>query len=124
MNCPPCAATTTKKRAKKTKRGYTPFFCPHCRCTFNERTGTPFTYLEFPTDIVLLAVLWRLRSQLSLRDVADRHSSREFITTKEPLTIFTFFQWITTISPGVKQDQRIFSKEPNCHNMLEVSYTS
>lgn len=57
MNCPSCAATTTRKRMKKTKLGYMTFFCPQCRCTFNERTGTAFNYLEFPTDIVLLAVL-------------------------------------------------------------------
>jgi putative transposase len=47
MNCPHCTETTTQKRAKKTKLGYTTFFCPKCRCTFNERTGTPFNYLEF-----------------------------------------------------------------------------
>jgi predicted RNA-binding Zn-ribbon protein involved in translation (DUF1610 family) len=57
MDCPHCAAITTRKRTKKTKLGYTTFFCPHCLWTFNERTGTPFNYLEFPTDIVLLAVL-------------------------------------------------------------------
>lgn len=56
MNCPSCMVTTTKKRTKKTKLGSTTFFCPHCRCAFNERTGTPFSYLEFPIDIVLLAV--------------------------------------------------------------------
>jgi cytochrome P450 len=28
---------------------------------FNERTGTPFNFLEYPTDIILLVVLWRLR---------------------------------------------------------------
>ncbi len=36
---------------------------------FNERTGTPFNCLEFPTDVVLLVVLWRLRYKLSLRDL-------------------------------------------------------
>jgi hypothetical protein len=41
--------------------------CPHCRCTFNERTGTPFNFLAFPPDVVLLAVIWRLRYKLSLR---------------------------------------------------------
>ncbi|SRR5258708_1854044 len=71
MNCPYCATADTRKRAKKTKLGYATFFCPNCRHVFNERTGTPFNHLESPTDIVLLAVLWRLRSKLSLRDVAE-----------------------------------------------------
>ncbi|GHO90135.1 hypothetical protein KSF_001830 [Reticulibacter mediterranei] len=69
MICPHCTATVTKKRAKKTKLGYLTFFCPECHSIFNERTGTPFNYLEFPTDIVLLAVVWRLRYKLGLRDV-------------------------------------------------------
>jgi putative transposase len=61
MNCPQCAAITTRKPTKKTKLGDTTFFCPHWLCTFHEPTGTPFNYLEFPTDSVLLALLWRLR---------------------------------------------------------------
>jgi transposase-like protein len=61
MKCPSCMGTPTKKRTKKTKLGYATFFCPECRCAFHERTGTPFNSLEFPTDSVLLAVLWRLR---------------------------------------------------------------
>jgi Transposase and inactivated derivatives len=77
MNCPHCAGTRTKPQAKKTKLGYSTFFCSKCRCTFNERTGTPFNYLEFPTDIVLLAVLWRLRYKLSLRDIAEGTSSSQ-----------------------------------------------
>ena len=36
----------------------------------NERTGTPFNDLQYPTDIMLLAVLWRLRYKLGFRDVA------------------------------------------------------
>lgn len=83
MNCPHCAATATRKRAKKTKLGYTTFFCLHCRCTFNERIGTLFNYLEFPTDIVLLVVLWRLRYKLSLRDIAELFLERGFIFMHE-----------------------------------------
>lgn len=85
MNCPHCAAITTRKRTKKTKLGCTTFFCSHCRCTFNERTGTPFNYLEFPTDIVLLAVVWRLRYKLSLRDVAEIFLERGFVFTHEAI---------------------------------------
>ena len=85
MTCPHCATITTKKRAKKTKLGYATFFCPHCQCSFNERTGTPFNYLEFPTDVVLLAVVWRLRYKLSLRDVAEMFLSRGFTFTHEAI---------------------------------------
>jgi putative transposase len=85
MNCPHCAATTSRKRAKKTKLGYTTFFCLQCKRTFNERTGTSFNFLEFPTDIVLLAVVWRLRYKLSLRDVAEMFLERGFSFTHEAI---------------------------------------
>lgn len=83
MNCPHCVATTVQKRAKKTKLGYTTFFCPRCKHIFNERTGTPFNYLEFPTDIVLLVVFWRLRYKLSLRDLSEMFVERGFVFTHE-----------------------------------------
>jgi putative transposase len=49
MNCPHCAVTTTQQRTKKTKLGYTTYFCQRCQRTFNERTGTPFNYFTHET---------------------------------------------------------------------------
>ncbi len=40
-------------------------------------------YLEFPTDIVLLVVLWRVRYKLSLRDLAEMFLERGFEFTHE-----------------------------------------
>src|ERR1700688_3023610 len=102
MNCPHCAATTTKKRAKKTKLGYATFFCFHCRCTFNERTGTPFNYLEVPSDIVLLVVLWRLRYKLSLRDLAEMFLERGVVFTHE-----TVRDWERRFAPLMTEQLRI-----------------
>ncbi len=42
----------------------------------NERTGTRFNFLEYPPDVVLLVVLWLLRSKLSLRDSAEMFLER------------------------------------------------
>jgi putative transposase len=61
MNCPDCLSTATKEQKKKTALGYRAFRCSICQHAFNERSGTPFNYLEYPTDLVLLVVLWRLR---------------------------------------------------------------
>ena len=83
MNCPHCASTETTERAKKTVMGYRMFWCSQCARTFNQRTGTAFNYLEYPTDIVLLVVLWRLRYKLSLRDVAEMLLERGFAFTHE-----------------------------------------
>jgi transposase-like protein len=42
-----------------------------------------FNYLQFPTDIVLLVVLWRLRYKLSLRDLTEMFLVRGYAFTHE-----------------------------------------
>lgn len=83
MPCPHCASTSTRERPARTQLGYRTFHCLTCRRTFNERTGTPFNQLTFPTDIVLQVVLWRLRYKLSLRDLAEMFLERGFVFTHE-----------------------------------------
>ncbi len=83
MTCPHCTSTTTTELPKRTQLGYRIFRCSACRRQFNERTGTQFNFLEFPTDIVLLVVLWRVRYKLSLRDLAEMFLERGFEFTHE-----------------------------------------
>jgi putative transposase len=83
MNCPSCTSPATKEQSKKTTLGYRTFHCSVCRRSFNERTGTAFNYLEYPTDLVLLVVFWRLRYKLSLRDLAEMFLQRGFVFTHE-----------------------------------------
>ena len=59
------------------------FRCGACRRKSNERTGTPFNYLELPTDIVFEIVLCRLRYNLSLRNLAEMFLLRGFEFTHE-----------------------------------------
>jgi putative transposase len=83
MPCPHCASTTTRERPARTQLGYRSFTCRTCGRSFNERTGTPFNQLTFPTDIVLQVVLWRLRYKLSLRALAEMFLERGFVFTHE-----------------------------------------
>ena len=57
MPSPHCSSTQTIERTKRTQLGSRTFCCHTCTHTFNERICTPFNYLEYPTDIVLLVVL-------------------------------------------------------------------
>jgi transposase-like protein len=50
---------------------------------FMHETSTPFNSLEAPTDVVFLGVLWRLRSKLSLRDIAEMFLERGCVFTHE-----------------------------------------
>jgi len=71
MNGPSCQSAQTRALAKTTDLGYAVYRCRGCRRCFNERTGTPFNFLEMPTDIVFQVVLFRLLFKLSLRDLVQ-----------------------------------------------------
>ncbi len=101
MNCPLCSATTTTQLSKKTSLGYRVFCCKDCHRIFNERTGTVFNHLQFPTDVVLLAVLWRLRYKLSLRDVAEMFLVRGFEFTHEAVR-----DWEARFAPLITEMER------------------
>jgi transposase-like protein len=90
MSCPSCRSKSIAKRRRRTSLGYRVFFCNLCRRQFNERTGTSFNDLQFPTDIVLMAVLWRLRYKLGFRDVAELLLQRGFEISYETIRIWEF----------------------------------
>jgi DDE domain len=63
MWCPHCESTVTSERRERTKLGYRRFRCRACKREFNERTGTRFNYLQYPTDVVWLVVLGEKRDK-------------------------------------------------------------
>ena len=105
MNCPYCASSVLKEQSKRTALGYRTFRCSNCKRTFNERTGTPFNFLKYPTDIVLLVVLWRLRYKLSLRDLTKMYLERGFVFTYE-----TVRDWEMRFAPILAEHMR--TKQP------------
>src|SRR5919108_5062346 len=83
MPCPYCASISAIQRSDHTTLGYRRFRCRDCQRTFNERTGTVFNHLQYPTDVVCLVVLWRHRYKLSLRDLAEMFLQRGIVFTHE-----------------------------------------
>jgi len=81
--CPHCAEAETVEQPRRTALGYRTFRCPICRQVCNERTGTLYNYLQYPTDPVLLVVLWRLRDKLRLRNLAEMFLSRGLVFSHE-----------------------------------------
>ena len=71
MTFPHDESTATTQRSDRTALGYRRFRCRDCSRVFHERTGTLFNRLPYPTDVVCLVLLWRCRSKLSLRDLAE-----------------------------------------------------
>jgi transposase-like protein len=101
MHCPHCSSSSTSQLSRKTSLGYKAFRCRECHRVFNERTGTAFNHLQFPTDIVLLVVLWRLRYKLSLRDLAEMFLERGFEFTHE-----TVRGWEERFAPLITEQLR------------------
>ena len=66
MRCPYCVSSATTERPDRTELGYHRFRCRDGQREFNERTGTPFNRLQYPTDLVCLGVFWRFRYKLRL----------------------------------------------------------
>src|ERR1700710_1941265 len=83
LKCPHCQSQHLQNRKRSTDLGYLMFRCGECGRKSNERTGTPFNFLEFPTDIVFEIVLCRLRYKLSLRSLAEMFLLRGFQFTHE-----------------------------------------
>jgi len=73
MRCPACGSTAIRERPERTAQGYRRFRC-RCGKQFNERSAGVLNKAQYPSDIIALVVLWRLRYKLSLarpgRDVS------------------------------------------------------
>lgn len=96
MRCPHCKSEQVRKYTETTSLGYAIFKCHGCQRRFNERTGTLFNHLQFPTDVVLLVVLWRLRYKLSLRDLTEMFLLRGYVFTHE-----TVRDWEARFAPRI-----------------------
>ena len=101
MRCLHCEATDTSERRERTALGYRRVRCRTCKREFNERTGTRFNHLQYPTDIVCLVVLWRVRYKLSLRDLAEMCLERGMVFTHEAVR-----EWETQLAPLLSETLR------------------
>ena len=101
MSCPHCRSRQTQKLAQTTNLGYAVVRCGRCHRKFNERTGTRFNFLEFPTDIVFQVVLCRLRDKLSLRDLPELFLLRGFSFTHEAVR-----EWEERFAPLLAEQLR------------------
>jgi putative transposase len=103
MTCPHCLTDDTQTLDRATDLGYCRFRCLRCGCRFNERTGTPFNHLEFPTDIVFQVVVFKLLFQLSLRDLGRMFLMRGYEFTHE--TMREWEEWFARHTMGVQHDR-------------------
>ena len=83
MRCVECGSRSTTERPERTAHGYRRFRCRQCGKQFNERSGTALNRVQYPSDVVALVVLWRLRYKLSLRDLPEMFLVRGMVFSHE-----------------------------------------
>ena len=71
MRCVDCGSTAVSERPERTARDYRRFRCRACGKQFNERSAGLLNRTQYPSDVIALVVLWRLRYKLSLRDLPE-----------------------------------------------------
>jgi transposase-like protein len=89
------------ERPECTAQGYRRFRCRPCGKQFNERTGTVLNRAQYPSDVIALVVLWRLRYKLSLRDLPEMFLVRGMMFCHE-----TVRAWEAKLTPALAEALR------------------
>ena len=100
MRCPVCGSTAVRERLERTAQGYRRFRC-RCGKQFNERSTGLLNRTQYPSDIIALVVLWRLRYKLSLRDLAEMFLIRGFVFSYEAVR-----DWEAKLTPALADELR------------------
>ena len=89
MDCPHCTSHKTTPLKTPTNLGYSQFRCGDCRRQFNERTGTPYNFLEYPTEVVMLTVFYYYHFKSSLVDVTKHMALRGIHLSHETVRLWS-----------------------------------
>ena len=101
MGCVKCGSEAGTERPERTAQGYRRFRCGRCGKQWNERTGTVLNRAQYPSDVIALVVLWRLRYKLSLRDLPEMFALRGMVFSYEAVR-----EWEAKLTPALAEDLR------------------
>jgi len=108
MDCPHCRSKNTTKIKKKTVLGYLQYHCCGCGKQFNERTGTTLNFIEYSTEVVMMAVHYYYRFKVSLDDVVESMMMRGFHLSHQ-----TVHNWVQTLGVDLGLTLR---EHPKCQS--------
>ncbi|MBV9776032.1 MAG: hypothetical protein JO143_03180, partial [Acetobacteraceae bacterium] len=83
MECVECGSAATSARRDRTAQGHRRFRCRDCGREFNERSGGALNRTQYPSDVIALVVLWRLRYRLTLQDLSEMFLQRGIAVTRK-----------------------------------------
>jgi len=101
MRCLECGSAVVTERPERTAQGYRRFRCRMCGKQFNERSGTVLNRTQYPSDVIALVVLWRLRYKLALRDLPEMFAVRGMVFSHEAVR-----EWEVKLTPALAEDLR------------------
>src|SRR4051794_15058422 len=101
MRCLECGSQAITERPERTAQGYRRFRCRTCGKQFNERSGTLLNRTQYPSDVIALVVLWRLRYKLSLRDLPEMFAVRGMVFSYEAVR-----EWEAKLAPALAEEPR------------------
>ena len=101
MRCIGCGSTAVSERPERTAQGYRRFRCRACSKQFNERSQSLLNRTQYPSDVIALVVLWRLRYKLSLRDLPEMFLIRGIVFSHEAVR-----DWEAKLTPALAESLR------------------
>jgi putative transposase len=101
MGCIRCGSSAVSERSERTAQGYRRFRCRTCSKQFNERSSGMLNRTQYPSDVIALVVLWRLRYKLALRDLPEMFLVRGVVFSHEAVR-----DWETKLTPVLAKSLR------------------
>ena len=101
MQCVACGSSAVSERSEHTVQGYRRFRCRVCGKQFNERSDGLLNRTRYPSDVMALVVLWRLRYKLSLRDLTEMFLVRGIVFSHEAVR-----DWEAKLTPVLAEALR------------------
>jgi putative transposase len=101
MNCVACGSAGVTERPERTAQGYRRFRCRDCGTQYNERSGSLLNHTQYPSDVIALVVLWRLRYRLTLRDLSEMFLVRGIVFSYEAVR-----EWEAKLAPLLADELR------------------
>jgi putative transposase len=101
MQCVACGSSAVSERSEHTIQGYRRFRCRVCGKQFNERSDGLLNRTRYPSDVIVLVVLWRLCYKLSLRDLTEMFLVRGIVFSHEAVR-----DWEAKLTPVLAEALR------------------
>jgi transposase-like protein len=96
-----CGSAVVRERPEGIAQGYKRYRCRSCGKQFNERSGTVLNRAQYPSDVIALVVLWRLRYELALWDLPEMFALRGMVFSHE-----TVREWEAKLTPALAEELR------------------